>query len=229
QESYICEADSGSVSRPSPFCATANPASPPAAPAIASAGTIHRIRISFLPETERIDEAGAQRCPARRRRRARGRTLERDVVVQVVAFLRTAGLVGAAGGEAGRIVVISAARGSAAVAASAQHGQFATELLQHDLGGVFLDAVLLVLAGLQRALDVHGRALLEVVLGDLDDVLVEDHHPVPLGLLLALAGGLVAPLLRSGQRQVGDAFAGVEGADLRVLAQIADQNDLVDA
>src|SRR5690606_8668487 len=56
-----------------------------------------------------------------------------------------------------------------------------------------------------------------------------DHHAVPLGLFLALAGGLVAPLLGGGQRQVGDALARIEGADLRVLAQIADQNDLVDA
>src|SRR5690606_20401216 len=55
------------------------------------------------------------------------------------------------------------------------------------------------------------------------------HHAVPLGLFLALARSLVAPLLRRRQRQVGDSLARVERTDLRVLAQISDQNDLVDA
>src|SRR5690606_23823617 len=164
------------------------------------------------------------------------RTLERNVVVQVVAFLRTRGLVGAAGGEARGIVVVATAAVAAAitsalaVAAAAQHGQLAVEALDDDLGRVLLDALLIgPFAGLQRAFDVYGRALLQIVFGHLDDVVVEDDHRVPLGLLLALARRLVAPGLRGGDTQVGDAVAVVQRADFRVATQVADQNDLVDA
>ena len=77
------------------------------------------------------------------------------------------------------------------------------EALQHDLGRVVLDAVLVVpFARLQRALDVDLRALLQVLLGDLAEPLVEDHDAVPLGLFLALAGGLVAPAFRGGDRRL---------------------------
>src|SRR5690606_22345784 len=68
--------------------------------------------------------------------------LERNVVVQIVALARAGRLVGAAGGEAGRVVVVAAARGAAAVAATAQHGQLALELLDHDFRRVLLAALL---------------------------------------------------------------------------------------
>ena len=48
------------------------------------------------------------------------------------------------------------------------------------------------------AFEINLRALLEILLGDLAQPFVEDHHAVPLGLFLALAGGLVAPAFRGG-------------------------------
>src|SRR5437588_9916497 len=51
---------------------------------------------------------------------------------------------------------------------------------------------------------------------------------MPLGLFLALAGRLVAPAFRGGDAHVHDRTAVLHPPHLRVLAQIADQNDLVD-
>src|SRR5690606_147777 len=48
-------------------------------------------------------------------------------------------------------------------------------------------------------------------------------------LFLALAALLVAPALRGGHAQIDDRIARIEPAHFRVLAQIADQNHLVDA
>src|SRR5690606_8846968 len=127
---------------------------------------------------------------------------ERNLVVEILAevfaraFARALGA--GARGEAAFVIV----RATAAVAAAAQHGELAAILLQHDFGRVLLDPVLLVLAGLQLALDVHGRALLQILLGDLREVLVEDDHAVPLGLFFALARLLVAPGFRGGDREV---------------------------
>jgi alkylation response protein AidB-like acyl-CoA dehydrogenase len=117
-----------------------------------------------------------------------------------------------------------------ALAAAVKHGELATELLQHHLGGgSFLPRLVLELARLQRALDVDLRAFAQIVLGHLHQVVVEDHHAVPLGALLALAGVAVAPGLRRSQSEIGDSIAGIEGADFRIAPEIADQNDLVDA
>ncbi len=86
-----------------------------------------------------------------------------------------------------------------------QHGERRVEALQHHLGGVFILAVLVLpFACLQSAFEVNLRALLQVLLGDLAEALVEDHHAVPLGLFLALAGGLVAPAFRGRDPQIGD-------------------------
>ena len=52
---------------------------------------------------------------------------------------------------------------------------------------------------------------------------------VPLGLLLALAGVLVAPGLRRGDPEIDHRIARVESANFRVAAEIADQDNLVDA
>src|ERR1700727_616322 len=52
---------------------------------------------------------------------------------------------------------------------------------------------------------------------------------MPLGLFLALAAGLVAPVLGSGEREIDDLIAGIEPPNLRVLAQASDQNDFVAA
>src|SRR6185312_1796527 len=79
------------------------------------------------------------------------------------------------------------------------------------------------------AFQINLRALLQVLLGDLAEPFREDHHAVPLGLFLALAGGLVAPLLRGRDRQIGDGTSVLGPPDLRVLAEISDQNHLVHA
>ena len=63
-------------------------------------------------------------------------------------------------------------------------------------------ALVLPLARLQLALDVNLRALLQVLLGDLGEVLVIDDDRVPLGALLPLAGRLVAPAFRRRDPQV---------------------------
>jgi hypothetical protein len=52
---------------------------------------------------------------------------------------------------------------------------------------------------------------------------------VPFGLLTPLAGVLVAPAFRGRHRQVGDRTTVLGAPDFRVRAQIADENDLVDA
>src|SRR5262249_49019428 len=134
--------------------------------------------------------------------------LERDVVVHVA--VATAGgryratRHGAADAEiAARLIRETSARTSAT--AAVEHGEVGVEALQHDFGGVLLGARLVgPFARLQLALDVNLGALLQILLGDLGKPFREDHHAVPLGLFLALAGGLVAPLLRCRNAEIGD-------------------------
>src|ERR1019366_9642615 len=52
---------------------------------------------------------------------------------------------------------------------------------------------------------------------------------MPLGLLLALAGGLVAPGLRGGHAEIGDRPPILRAPDFGILAEISDQNHLVHA
>src|SRR5206468_5347024 len=119
---------------------------------------------------------------------------------------------------------------AAAAAGAVEHGQFTAEALQHHLGRVFLDpGVVGPFAGLQGALDIDLGALAQVFLGDLDEALVEDHDAMPLGALLALARGAVAPALAGREVEIGDARAVVGRAEFGVAAEIADENDLVDA
>ena len=116
-----------------------------------------------------------------------------------------------------------------AAGATVQHRQRAAEALQHDLGRVaLLAALVLPFARLQLALDVDFGAFLQILLHYLAQWLAEDHDAMPLGLFLALAGGLVAPAFAGGDVEIGDRAAVLGAADLRILAQIADQNDLVD-
>ena len=82
-------------------------------------------------------------------------------------------------------------------------------------------------AGLQRAFDVNLGALLQILLDDLAERLGEDHHAVPLGFFLALAGGLVAPGLGGRHAQIGDRPPVLGPPDFRILAEISDQNHLV--
>src|SRR5436190_22726950 len=130
--------------------------------------------------------------------------LERDLVVDGLVEALAAGGGGTLGavavarrGVAGLVVLVHAGAGAGTgAAAGVEHGEHAVEALQHDLGGVAILAVLaLPLARLQRALDVQLGALFHVLLHDAAEALIEDDDRVPLGLLLALARGLVAPAL----------------------------------
>jgi len=67
-----------------------------------------------------------------------------------------------------------------------------------------------------------------ILLGDLAEVLVEDHNIVPFGPLLALAGGLVAPGV-GGRTESSQWGRPLRFGALRDRAEIADENDLVDA
>jgi hypothetical protein len=91
-------------------------------------------------------------------------------------------------------------------------------------GRVTLDAVLLVLAILDPALDVDLAALLQVLAGDLAEAPVQ-RDPVPLGLFLLLAA-LVLPRLGRRDGDVGDRIAVRQVARLGIAAQVADQNRL---
>jgi len=119
---------------------------------------------------------------------------------------------------------------AAAFAAPIQHGQLAAIFLQHDFGRIFLHPVLVgVFAGLELAFDIDLRALLQILLGHLRKVLVEDHHAVPLGLLLAFSARLVAPGFRGRDREIDHRIARSQPPHFRVAPQIADQDHLVDA
>src|ERR1700751_1575625 len=115
------------------------------------------------------------------------RSLERDVVVEVVDRSPGAGWGGGAPrrrlvlkAAAGVTLVIAAfprrSAGAAGAPCPIQHRQLAAEAVQHDLGRVALLAALIgPFAGLQCALEIDLRALLQVLLGDLGEPLVEDH------------------------------------------------------
>src|SRR4029079_15088537 len=161
---------------------------------------------------------------------------ERSIVVHV-AVAGTAGGNPAwrreTGGPAGAEIaagIIGAKAATAATGAAVEHGQRRIKALQHHFGRVLLDAALVgPFAGLQRALDVNLGALLQILLGDLAEPLVENHHAVPLGLFLALAGTLVAPALRGRDAQIGDRPPVLCPPDFRILAEISDQDHLVHA
>src|SRR5262249_27258409 len=130
------------------------------------------------------------------------------------------------------VVVIAAAfhRTAATAGGAVEHGQFTAEALQYHLGRIFLDAgVVGPFARLQGALDIDLGAFAQVFLGNLNQPLVEDHDAVPLGALLAFAGDAVAPVFRRRQVQIGDAGAVLGRTDFGVAAEIADENDFVDA
>src|SRR6476660_864238 len=118
----------------------------------------------------------------------------------------------------------------AAAIAAVEQSELAAEPLQHDLGGLALIAVFVgEFARLQLALNVNLRAFLAVLLGDLAEILVENHDIVPFGAVAPLAGRLVAPGLGRRQREGDDAVAGIQPAHFRIASEIAEEDDLVDA
>src|SRR5690606_18224754 len=161
--------------------------------------------------------------------------LERDVVVDVLEVGRGLAAPGRTPGApapaaAGRR---AAARPIAATAATADLAAAVTpaehlHLLGDDLGGPAILALLVLpLARLQPALDVDRAARAEVFVGDLAQA-VEEDHPVPFGVLPALAGVPVLADARGGDRDVADRAAVGRIAHLRVATEVADQDHLVD-
>src|SRR4029077_20151981 len=128
--------------------------------------------------------------------------LKRNLIVQIATLAAASGHCGLArgrarGAEVARVVVAELAAAAASAARTVEHGERRVEALQHHLGRILLDPLLIgPLARLQLAFEVNLRAFLEILLGDLGETLVEDHHAVPLGLFLAFAGRLVAPAFR---------------------------------
>src|SRR5262249_33516017 len=103
----------------------------------------------------------------------------------------------------------------------------------HDVGRLdlrlvaLLPVLVLPAPGLQAALDVDLFALLKVFAADLGELLPGD-DVVPLGALLLGARGV---LPRRGRRDRESRERGAlrRGPDLRVLAEVSDQDDFVDA
>src|SRR5690606_35366087 len=178
-------------------------------------------------ENQEADQEGGDQ-PAFRRHSA---TSERDIVVEVGGRRRRVAVAALAAALRRRIAItallgtlIVATAHAAAIATAIEH----LHLVGNNLGGVTVLAVLpLPLAGAQTAFDIHLAAFLQVFPGDLGE-LVEEHHPVPLGALLHLPTLLVLPALGGCQGNVGHRAATGHKAGFRILAKIANQNDLVD-
>jgi hypothetical protein len=98
-----------------------------------------------------------------------------------------------------------------------------------DVGRIALHALLvLVRGGLEPAFDEDLAPLGQVFAADFAE-LAERRDPVPLGALLFLPGGLVLPLLGGGDAEFGDRCPAGRVADLGVVPEAADDDDLVDA
>src|SRR5262245_55001790 len=157
--------------------------------------------------------------------------LERNLVVHVAALAARTNRHGLPRLRTGGAEIAARRLGAEVATATdlVEHLELRIEALQHHLGRVaVLPVLVLPLPGLQRALKVHLRALLEVLLDNIAEALVEDHHAVPLGLFAPLASRLVAPGFAGGNAQIGDRPAVLGAADLRIRAQIADEDHLVD-
>ena len=120
--------------------------------------------------------------------------------------------------------------GSATIASTTEQHQITAETLDHHLGRVaLLTGLVGPLARLQLTLEVDRAALGQETLGDIGEVLVEDHDTMPLGLLALLAGLIVSPALRCGDVQGYDLLVVLGRADLGIAAEVAEENHLVDA
>src|SRR5262249_38004626 len=111
-----------------------------------------------------------------------------------------------------------------------EHGECTAEARNPHFGRVALLAALVgPLAGRKLAFDIDLRTLAHELLRDLGQLFIEDHDPVPFGALLALAGLAIAPGIRRGHRHVHHGPAILHGPHFGVAAEIADQDDFVDA
>src|SRR5690606_5819835 len=84
-----------------------------------------------------------------------------------------------------------------------------------------------VLVVADLALDVDLRALAQVLAGDLAE-LAEEGHPVPLGVFLRIAVAVLA-YRRRGEADLGDRHAALGVPGLGGVAELADEDRLVDA
>src|SRR3954471_19348332 len=161
---------------------------------------------------------------------------EGDVVLELLRDARRPPALGAGARGGGAVASVAAEilrrsdLGPTALARAAQERELAAEAGQHHLrGGALLPALVGPLAGLELALDVDRAALAQVALGDVRQVLVEDHHAVPLGPLARVARLAVLPALRGGDPQVDDLLVALAVAHLGVPPEVAHQDHLVHA
>ena len=130
-----------------------------------------------------------------------GALLERDLVVKLLVEGGAAlpATCAPAGKRTGSPEIATAALLALARAVAlfrVEHGELGVEPLEHDLGGVtLLPLLVLPFARLERTLEIDLGALLQILLGDSREILIEDDHTMPFGLLAALAGRLVTPAL----------------------------------
>src|SRR5215813_531421 len=156
--------------------------------------------------------------------RERRRRSERNLVVHVIG----AALGGRSRPTGGAVAVVVITADAIVLPRLALHDlEGAVGWPQHNLGRVVPLPLLLPGARLELALDHDLIALGEVLLDHANQTLVPDDDPVPFGALLALPGVPVFPALRRRKRHVGDLAAALEVHDFRVLAEIAEQDDLV--
>jgi hypothetical protein len=102
-------------------------------------------------------------------------------------------------------------------------------LVGDDVGAEALDAFLVgVLVGAQRPFDVDLAALAQVFTGDFGQ-LAEELDAVPFGPFLFLAGLLVVPRFGRGDADRRDRAATLGVSGFGIGAEIADQDDFVDA
>src|SRR5215472_11552713 len=149
--------------------------------------------------------------------------LERNIVVEILHRRAPLAAPAATAGTRGAVLfsrrLLAIAAAVAPDATAVEHGELAAVALEDDLGRVaLLPGIVGPFARLKRAFEINLGALLEVLLDHLDEALVEDDDAVPLGLFLALAAGLVAPAVRSRDRQIGDAEPILGRADFRITA-----------
>lgn len=144
------------------------------------------------------------------------------VLVVTAALLAIAAAVAAV---AGVVAAAIAAEAAFAAAAAVQH----LDVVGDDFGGVALLAALVgPFAGLQAAFDVEFAAFARVLANDFGGAAVGD-DAVPFGFFAFFAGVFVVPGLTGGDGDVGHRFAVGHVAHVRVVAQVADEYDFVDA
>jgi hypothetical protein len=110
-----------------------------------------------------------------------------------------------------------------------EHDELAVERLQHDLGAEALDVALVCpLTGFQRAFDVDLATLMKVGLDKIGESFAEDHDAMPFGLFTAFTAVLICPGFRCCDREVHNLPAALQGANVGVTPQVADQLHFVE-